>query len=192
MPVPVAFLDANVLYPAELRSLLMYLALAETFQARWSSDVHEEWISNLLANRPDLNRMQLERTRQLMDAHAPGSLVTGFEYRIEGLALPDPNDRHVLAAAIHAKASVIVTNNLRDFPSRVLQEHTLIAQAPDVFVMTLLMADPDAVRNAVGKHRVSLRNPPKTIDEYLSTLALQGLVNTASALHSLLLHTARP
>ena len=192
MPVPVAFLDANVLYPAELRSFLMYLALAGTFQARWSKDVHEEWISNLLANRPDLSRTQLERTRQLMDAHAPGSLVTGFEYRMKGLTLPDPDDRHVLAAAVHSQSGVIITNNLKDFPGRVLQEHKLSAQAPDDFVMTLLTADPDAVRNAAETHRVSLKNPPKTVDEYLSTLALQGLVNTASALHPLLLALARP
>lgn len=192
MPVPVAFLDANVLYPAELRSFLMYLALAGTFQARWSDHVHEEWISNLLANRPDLNRAQLERTRQLMDAHAPGSLVTGFEYRIEGLTLPDPDDRHVLAAAVHGKASVIITNNLKDFPNRVLQEHDLRTQAPGDFVMTLLTADPDAVRNAAEAHRVTLKHPPKTVDEYLSTLALQGLIDTASALRPLLLHPARP
>ena len=192
MPVPVAFLDANVLYPAELRSFLMYLALAGTFQARWSNDVHEEWISHLLVNRPDLNRTQLERTRQLMDAHAPGSLVTGFEYRIEGLTLPDPNDRHVLAAAVHGKASVIVTNNLKDFPSRVLQEHDLRAQAPDDFVMILLTADPAAVWRAAETHRVELKIPPKTVDEYLSTLTSQGLINTASALRSLLLHPSRP
>ena len=192
MPVPVAFLDANVLYPAELRSFLMYLALAGSFQARWSNAVHEEWISNLLANRPDLNRMQLERTRQLMDTHAPGSLVTDFEHRIEGLTLPDPDDRHVLAAAIQSKAGVIITNNLKDFPSRMLQEHNLRAQAPDDFVMTLLAADPEAVRNAAEAHRVNLKNPPKTVDEYLSTLALQGLVDTASALRTLLLHPARP
>ncbi len=191
MPVPVAFLDANVLYPAELRSFLMYLALAGTFQARWSNDVHEEWISNLLANRPDLNRTQLERTRQLMDAHAPGSLVTGFEYRIEGLTLPDPDDRHVLAAAVHGKASVIITNNLKDFPNRVLQGHDLRAQAPDDFVKTLLTADPDVVRSAAEAHRMSLRNPPKTVDEYLSTLAIQGLVDTTLALRPLL-HPARP
>jgi predicted nucleic acid-binding protein len=184
MPALVAFLDANVLYPAELRSFLMYLALAGTYQARWSDHVHQEWISNLLANRPDLNRTQLERTRQLMDAHAPDSLVTGFEYRIEDLILPDPDDRHVLAAAVHSKASVIITN------SEALVEHQLSAQAPDDFVMTLLTADPDAVWNAAETHRVSLKNPPKTIDEYLSTLAAQGLVNTASALRPILLHPA--
>jgi len=99
MAVTIAFLDANVLYPADLRSFLMYLATFGAFQARWSDEVHEEWISNLLANRADLTRAQLEKTRHLMDVHAPGALVTGYEQLVFGLNLPDPKDRHVLAAA---------------------------------------------------------------------------------------------
>jgi len=96
MPPFTAFLDANVLYPAELRSFLMFLAVPGIFRARWSDDVHEEWISNLLERRPDLTRAQLERTRQLMDKHAPDALVTGYRQLVPALTLPDPNDRHVL------------------------------------------------------------------------------------------------
>jgi hypothetical protein len=68
--VLVAFYDANVLYPAELRNFLMYLATTGLFRAKWSNAVHEEWVSNLLKNRPDLTREKLERTRQLMDPEA--------------------------------------------------------------------------------------------------------------------------
>lgn len=85
-----AFYDANVLYPAELRNLLMYLALIGVFRAKWSADVHEEWISNLLKKRPDLTRDRLERTRMLMDKHAVDALVTGYEELIPGLQLPRP------------------------------------------------------------------------------------------------------
>ncbi len=99
--------DANVLYPAELRNLLMHLAMTGLFRARWSAGVHEEWITALLRNRPDLSREKLERTRKLMDKHAPDALVTGYEDLIEGLQLPDPGDRHVLAAAIRGRADVI-------------------------------------------------------------------------------------
>lgn len=95
-----AFYDANVLYPAELRNFLMHLALTGLFRARWSADVHEEWITALLQKRPDLTREKLARTRALMDLHAIDALVTGYEDLIPGLQLPDPNDRHVLAAAI--------------------------------------------------------------------------------------------
>jgi hypothetical protein len=100
----IVFYDANVLYPAELRNLLMHLALVGVFRAKWSADVHEEWMSSLLANRPDLTRKKLERTRQLMDKAAPDALVTGYEHLIPGLVLPDPKDRHVLAAAIRGGA----------------------------------------------------------------------------------------
>ena len=108
-----AFYDANVLYPAELRNLLMHLALIGLFRAKWSADVHEEWISSLLKKRPDLTRDKLERTRILMDQHAVDALVTDYEDLIPGLQLPDPDDRHVLAAAIRGHADVIVTINLR-------------------------------------------------------------------------------
>lgn len=178
----IVFYDANVLYPAELRNLLMHLALIGVFRAKWSAEVHEEWIRNLLANRPDLTRTQLERTRQLMDKAAPDALVTGYEHLIPRLALPDPDDRHVLAAAIRAGASVIVTCNLGDFPPHVLGEFDIEAQHPDEFILRLLDLVPGLVLDAVENHRHSLKNPPKTVTEYISTLELQGLIQTASAL----------
>ena len=96
-----------VLYPSELRNLLMHLALIGLFSAKWPADVHEEWISNLLKKRPDRARDELERTRMLMDKHAVDALVTGYEDLIPGLQLPDPDDRHVLAAAIRGHADVV-------------------------------------------------------------------------------------
>jgi len=78
----IVFYDANVLYPAELRNFLMHLALIGVFRTKWSAEVHEEWTRNLLINRPDLTRAQLERTRQLMDKAAPDALVTGYEHLI--------------------------------------------------------------------------------------------------------------
>ena len=94
-----AFYDASVLYGSALRNFLMHLALTGLFRARWSAGVHEEWMTALLRNRPDLSREKLERTRMLMDKHAEDALVTGYEDLIEGLHLPDPNDRHVLAVS---------------------------------------------------------------------------------------------
>jgi hypothetical protein len=85
-----AFYGANVLYPSELRNLQMHLALTGLFRAKWSAAVHEEWISSLLEDRPDLTRENLERTRMLMDKHVVGALVTGYEDLIPGLQLPDP------------------------------------------------------------------------------------------------------
>ncbi len=107
MATLIAFYDANVLYPAELRNFLMHLALTGLFRAKWSAAVHEEWISNLLRNRPDITRQKLERTRHLMDKAALDALVEGYEHLIPTLSLPDENDRHVLAAlGDHPKAAI--------------------------------------------------------------------------------------
>lgn len=182
----IVFYDANVLYPAELRNFLMHLALIGVFRAKWSAEVHEEWTRNLLINRPDLTRAQLERTRQLMDKAAPDALVTGYEHLIPRLVLPDPNDRHVLAAAIRAGASVIVTCNLGDFPPHVLGEFDIEAQHPDDFILRLLDVVPGLVVEAAENHRQSLKNPPKSVTEYISTLESQGLIQTASALREYL------
>ena len=141
----IAVFDANVLYPAPMRDLLMHLTLIGLFQAKWSLQIQEEWISNLLVNRPDLTRLQLERTQRLMNKHAVDALVSGYEYLIPSLQLPDPNDAHVLAAAIQAHSDVIVTINLRDFPSKILAPYGIEAQHPDEFIMNLFNDNPVAV-----------------------------------------------
>jgi predicted nucleic acid-binding protein len=165
-PAPViAVLDANVLYPAALRDFLIRLARSGLVGARWSDRIHDEWIRNLLAHRPDLTSEQLGRTRRLMDAAVPGAVVEGFERHIDDLVLPDADDRHVLAAAIEAKARVIVTFNEKDFPRRVVAEHGIEVRAPDAFVLDLLARDPEAVYAVARAHRSALRNPPLTVDE---------------------------
>lgn len=94
-----AVYDACVLYPAPLRDFLMWLGLSGRFRARWSAQIHDEWKRNLLLNRSDLTSAQLDRTSALMDLATPDGLVTDHEVLITGLTLPDPDDRHVLAAA---------------------------------------------------------------------------------------------
>jgi hypothetical protein len=177
-----ALYDACTLYPAPLRDLLMHLAMTDLFRARWTDQIHEEWIRSVLKDRLDLKREQLERTRSLMNAHVRDCLVTGYEDLIEGLTLPDPDDRHVLAAAIRSSTSVIVTFNLGDFPPDYLDELGIEAQHPDEFIAHLIDRAPAAVCSAAKRHRASLKNPPKTVDEYLGTLANQRLPETVSRL----------
>jgi PIN domain len=100
----------------------MQLALSDLFQVRWTEQIYEEWTRNVAANRPDLSPASLARCRKLMDDHVPDCLVTEYEAFIPTLALPDPDDRHVLAAAIHGGAGLIVTFNLSDFPASVLED----------------------------------------------------------------------
>ena len=110
----VALLDANILYPAPLRDLLLQLAVTDLYKAKWTADIHREWIESLLRNEPHRERAALERTRDLMDRGTRDALITSYEPLISALTLPDPNDRHVLAAAIVGRCDVIVRPRNRD------------------------------------------------------------------------------
>jgi hypothetical protein len=180
--LPVAFLDASVLYPALLRNLLMHFAVADLFQAHWSARVHDEWMRSLLRNRPDISRTQLERTRELMDAHVLDALVEGYERRIEGITLPDADDRHVVAAALHCGAQFIVTANLRDFPESVLAPLGLVAEHPDAFLSRVLSESRELAFSAFHELCENRKNPPQSLREVLETMKRQGLPTTADAL----------
>ena len=162
--------DACVLYSAPIRDLLVRLALTDLFQARWTDEIHDEWIRNVLANRPDISPGSLARCRMLMDLHVTDCLVTGYEPLIPTLTLPDADDRHVLAAAIHARAAFIVTFNITDFPAPILGQFNIDAIHPDEFVTRLWEEHPDSVLEAVRLQRTGLKNPPMTAAEYLATL----------------------
>ncbi|WP_198972161.1 PIN domain-containing protein [Xylophilus sp. ASV27] len=173
-----AVFDACVLYPAPLRDFLMWLALSGRFRARWTALIHDEWVRNLLKNRPDLDPGQVQRTVDLMNKAVPDALVTGHEDLIGDLKLPDPDDRHVLAAAIRCNASVIVTFNERDFPAEALSTFGVEVQHPDEFIDNLFDLDQAAVVAAAQKQRSTLRNPPIDVDRYLEILLKQGLSRT--------------
>jgi predicted nucleic acid-binding protein len=172
---PIVVYDSSVLYPAPLRDLLMHLALTNLFKARWTNTIHDEWMRNVLKNRPDLTRERLEYTRERMDTNIPDALVKNYKELIPSLKLPDPDDRHVLAAAIRAKADTIVTMNLRHFPKAGLEPYNLKAQHPDDFVMRLVGMNASAVFQAIMEQQQSLKKPAKTMKEFLETLEGQGL-----------------
>jgi hypothetical protein len=182
----VAIYDACVLYPAPLRDLLIRLALTGLFRAKWSAQIHDEWIRSVLARRPDLSAAQLQRTRDFMDRAVPDCLVTGHEGLIEQLHLPDVNDRHVLAAAIRCQAGVIVTFNLKDFPAAALSSYGIEVQHPDEFISHVFDLSPAAVAAAVRDQRLALKNPPKTSRELLDTLQSNGLATTVASLETML------
>ncbi|CNF58244.1 PIN domain-containing protein [Yersinia similis] len=180
-PYPVV-LDACVLYPARLRDLLMHLGLAGLYQPKWSDTIQDEWRRNLLIQRSDIKPEALVHTTRLMNRALPDANVTGYESLIEGLKLPDRDDRHVLATAIRAKAEVIVTMNLRDFPPDILAEFGIEALHPDEFISDLFDLNHAVALEAVRQQRRSLKNPPMTIDEFLNMLLKQGLPMTLKAL----------
>ncbi|MEN5304773.1 PIN domain-containing protein [Pseudomonas sp. TWI628] len=177
-----AICDACVLYPAPLRDLLLRLGGKGLYRARWTREIDEEWKRNLLTNRKDLTRDQLDRLSGLMEAAIPDALVSGYEYLGESLALPDPDDIHVLAAAIACNAQVIVTYNLRDFPLSVLRDFSVTALHPDEFIMELWNQNQAGVLEAAADMRRSLKRSRFTADEFVECILRQGLPMTANAL----------
>lgn len=178
----IAILDANVLYPAPLRDLLLNLASLKLYQPKWSNKVQDEWIRNLLNNRPDLNEQKLSRTITLMNEAFPDAIVEEFENLIDSLDLPDHDDRHVLAAAIKSKSEFIITFNLKDFPENVLKDYNITSIHPDNFIIELMEADCERVIEAFMNQVNRLRNPPQEIPEVLNTLYNQGLKKTVEQL----------
>ncbi|GLS26175.1 putative toxin-antitoxin system toxin component, PIN family [Marinibactrum halimedae] len=168
--------DANVFYPAPLRDLLIELAYTGLFKAWWTKEIDEEWLRNLLKNRPDLSEAKLRNTISMMHQAVPDCLVTDYQDLIPSLTLPDKNDRHVLAAAIKSHSQVIVTHNLKDFPPSSLQKYNIEALSPDDFLMHQIDLHKSAVIVSLRSCRKRLKNPPKTIEEYLQTLEAQGLI----------------
>ena len=149
MPVVVVY-DANVLYPSTLRDVLIRVGLARLAYPKWTDRILDEVFGNLRANRPDLDPARLVRTRRLMNDAIRDVAVTGYEHLIDQLDLPDPDDRHVLAAAIHAEAQVIVTRNLRDFPADRLTPWGVEAWHPDDFLTGLHQDRPGALGGIVA------------------------------------------
>lgn len=111
--------------------MLMSLAVEGLYHAKWSVQIHEEWVRDLSKNRPEIAD-KLPAVVQIMNDAIPDSVVTGYESLIPSLDLPDPDDRHVLAAAIAGHADAIVTYNLDDFPQTKLDQFNIEVQHPAI------------------------------------------------------------
>ena len=176
-----ALLDANTLYPAPLRDLLLRLAVDGLYHARWTASIHDEWTRNLAKNRPELAE-RLPRLVALMNRIVPDCLVENYESLINGLALPDAEDRHVLAAAIAGHADAIVTFNLKDFPAEVLGRYNIEALHPDDFVLNQLELGQIDALAAIKAMRARLRRPPQSAADLIATLERAALPASAAFL----------
>lgn len=178
--------DACVLYPAPVRDLLMRIAVSGIVRVRWTEQILDEMIRSILSNRPDLSEAALHRTRELMCTAVPDCLVSGFEPLIPGIHLPDPDDAHVVAAAIRAGAQAIVTFNLKDFPDHDLEAWNIEAKHPDEFVLDSIDLAPGVVVQCLIEQAAALRHPAQSVEEVFETLRCTGLVQSVSALRDLL------
>jgi hypothetical protein len=157
----------------------MQLATADLFRAKWTAKIQDEWISNLIANEPSRDPRKLARTAHKMNEAIPDCLVTGYEHLIDGINLPDPDDRHVAAAAVHARADAIITYNLKDFPSAALAPLDLESIHPDDFIINQADLSDAAVILAAQRIRRRLVKPVLSPAEYLAKLRFNQLPKTA-------------
>jgi len=122
-----------------------------------------------------LSTERLKATRDLMKRVLPEAEVADYHSLVPCLQLPDPDDRHVLAAAIADRASIIVTWNLADFPDANLSVHGVSARSPDAFLADLCAAAPEAVAAALANARHNLRKSIPSIEDFYAALERQGL-----------------
>lgn len=176
-----AVLDANVLYPALLRDVLLSLAHADLYSAKWTPHIRAEWTRSLLKDRPDQGE-RIEAAAEAMEVAIPDCLVAGYEHLIEGLHLPDPDDRHVLAAAIAGHADAIITWNEKDFPSSVLDPFGIELQTPDEFVLNQIMLRGSVALTAIKSMRERWERPQYTAEALVDLLEQRGLPQTAAHL----------
>ena len=177
-----ALIDANVLASMTLTDLVIETAHQGLFAARWTDDIHAEWMRAVLRMQPPRAQALLDRRRNRMDANTPGCLVTGYLPNISSLSLPDPDDRHVLAAAVVGSCRFIVTKNLKDFPPTDLATFGIDAVHPDTFFLGLLGDDLTAFLTAIRAILGRMRNPRLTVDAYLAQLNKIGMPMLAAAL----------
>jgi predicted nucleic acid-binding protein len=165
-------LDSCVLYPYELRDLLLEIAHEHLYRVHWSPQILEDTVRNLLA---DARSTQEKASRfcAAMERAFPEALVEPPPGLADQLGC-DPGDRHVLAAAIAAKAEVIVTLNVRHFPTEVLEPLGIEAVTPDQFLCNLLDLDPGAMHGCLETIAARQRNPARTAQALLQILSRQA------------------
>jgi predicted nucleic acid-binding protein len=183
MPFVVVY-DANVLYPNALRDLLIRIAIAGLVQAKWTTEIIDEMRRARLRTNPDLDPENLERQVKLINDSVADCLVKGYEPLMTGLKLPDPDDVHVLAAAIKSGAQVIVTANLKHFPAEYLAEFNIEAKTADDFVLDQISIDDRVVFACVQDIANSRHRALCTAQDVLTELENNGLVASVAALRS--------
>jgi hypothetical protein len=185
----IVVLDANVLVPYNLCSLLLALAEADLFEPRWSTRILDE-TERTLIGKMGKPADKIARRLDAMQEAFPEANVHGFEWMEPGLKC-HRKDRHVLAAAIAASATTIVTTNLKDFPDESCAPHDVVAEHPDVFLQRLFPHDAAACAAAVEADAARRRQPPMTAQALLASIA-EIAPTFANTMHQYILEGAPP
>ena len=162
-----ALLDANVLWSAQQRNLLLQFAVQETISVHWTAGIIEEWLRNV---EPPLRARLEERTLPLMRRHFPDAVVEGVdEERDTGRT--DVKDRHVARAALAVAPCAIVTWDLADFDREHLEREGVQVLSPDALLAELFDAGPELVFAVVREAQANLTKSAPSWDDYLDLLA---------------------
>ena len=182
MPFIVLY-DTDVLFPNSQRDLLIRIGLTGLVQARWTERIVDD-LGVVLMRERGISAHMVDRLKLLINESVPDCLIAGYELLIDNLKLPDPDDRHVLAAAVKAHAQVIVTNNVKDFPPDDLRPWNMEAKTADDFVLDQIHIDDKMVFACVQQIVDSRTRNPVTIPDVLTELESSGLVQSVAALRA--------
>jgi hypothetical protein len=180
----VVVFDACILYPFHLRNVVVQAAVDRLVEARWTDAIHEEWIRNLAAATPAVSIERLQITRQLMNDALPMATVSGYERHISAVKLPDPDDRHAVAAGVAADASLILTWNLGDFPPRELKKVGLRRETPDAFLAGLYDEIPELTVGSLANARRNLKKSRVSASDFIDILNNQNLGRLAKRMQN--------
>lgn len=185
-PRPVSlFLDANVLYSAGCRDLLIEASLEGLCRCLWSLEVMAEFKAALLRTRPDLKPSQIQRLFDLLASACPDAMQRPRSADL--IALPpmdDPADAHVLLGAYESSAEIVITFNLRHFPRRLLGRFGLLAMTPDQWLCSMAKPAPAVMIEITERCRSRLVRPPLSRADHLAALRRSGLPCFAAFLAS--------
>jgi hypothetical protein len=182
---PIALLDACILYPYTLRDTFLRLAKRLLYRPRWTDEINEEWVRNLLANQKvNYGDEAIRRTVHLMNSAFELSRIDKHLYQplIPRLDLDDANDRHVLAAAIAGEVDFLVTANIRDFPAVKTSSFKGKVVTPDDFLVLLIDKNIGQVVKAIEDQSAGMIKWPKSPVEIVKTLEKVGLKRSAKIL----------
>ncbi len=179
-----AVLDTNVIHPIIVRDLLFWFAHFDLYTPKWSKHIFDEWKSLILSK----GNTEIEAEKRIQKANLafPDALVLNYESLVDGLKLPDPKDRHVLAAAIKSNANIIVTNNLKDFPEPYLETFGIKAISADDFLTDIIDLNPELALQAFREMVLHKKNPELDEFQVLDIFRNCGLMDTANYLHALI------
>ncbi len=170
-----------MLVPIALADTLLRLAEADLYRPLWSELILDEMLSAIEEIHPDLADGRARGRADTMDRTFDDACVRGWEPLVDGITLPDEDDRHVVAAAIRGQADLIVTANLGDFPAVALEPLGLEAQSPDDFLLNQLDLDPDVLIRVLHAQAAATQRPAITFDVLVDQLARCGVPRFAQA-----------